>query len=58
MKPFQQFTLSIKCPRCGARNGHWCREQGKAVSPHPERRKEAVRASCAILDYRTERKPA
>ena len=49
MKPFQQFTLSIKCARCGARDGHWCREQGRAVLPHPERRRAAVAASCGIL---------
>ena len=46
--PFQ-FAHSVKCPKCKANVGRWCREDGKAIPPHRERSKEAVRTSCAVL---------
>jgi hypothetical protein len=45
-----RFALSVKCPKCRAGAGHWCREKGKCVAPHRERGQEAVRASCAVFE--------
>jgi hypothetical protein len=44
-----QFALSVKCPRCHVNAGRWCRERGKAVAPHRERAKEALRACSSAL---------
>jgi len=46
-----QFALSVKCPKCYAGAGRWCREKGKCVPPHRERAKEALRLSCAVLTH-------
>jgi hypothetical protein len=45
-----RFALSVKCPKCRARVGHWCRENGKCIPPHRERGQAAVRDSCAIFE--------
>jgi len=44
-----QFALSVKCPRCRVSPGRWCREHGKAVAPHRERAKEALRVCSSAL---------
>ena len=44
-----QFALSVTCPRCHVSPGHWCRERGKAVAPHRERAKEALRVCSSAL---------
>lgn len=43
------FAHSVKCPKCKAGIGHWCRENGKAVPPHRERSQEALRIACSVL---------
>ena len=50
MTEYQKFVRSVKCPKCGRANGHYCRdEQGKCVPPHRERSQAALKASCATL---------
>jgi len=47
---YQRLVLSVRCPKCGRGNGHWCRdEQGKCISPHRERSKAALALSCSSL---------
>ena len=44
-----EFAHSARCPKCGAIPGRWCRERGKAVAPHSERAKEALRICSRVL---------
>lgn len=48
-QPFA-FSHSVRCPRCLADIGRWCRDNhGKSIPPHPERRKEAIKIACGKL---------
>lgn len=47
-----QFAHSVKCPKCRVGVGKWCRENGKARPPHPERGKLACDVSGSVLGPR------
>lgn len=42
MNEFTAAVLKVDCPKCHCTAGHWCREKGKCVSPHRERRQAAL----------------